>query len=248
MRLTHVVTSYKPRLLSVIVIGIVTLFICLTLLVMLTVPVLLGENPPGDMALVLWAISLRNDTLTAAVQVLTFFGSATPALVLCVLLSGYEFVHQVQLDRGEGVTHGATPSTLIRAAWPLVAFAGMMTCNIAMRIAIGRLPPQVDYLPQLLPELQADFQRYSFPSGHAGSILVAYGALTIMTWRAPVVRPVVRWLMLVCVAILVIGVGFGRVYLGVHWPSDVLAGYLLGATWLAFAQIICRAYDFNKEQ
>ena len=237
MRLTHTVTSSKPLLLRII------LFTCLTLLIALTIPIVMGVEPPGDMALVLWAISLRNDTLTIVIQILTFFGSATPALIICATLSGVELVHQMRLAHGHFTLRQINLPMLIRAAWPLVAFAGMMICNITMRVLITRLPPQVEYLPQLLPELQADFQRYSYPSGHAGSATVAYVALTIIAWRIPKVR----WITLVIAAILIIGVGFGRPYLGVHWPSDVLAGYLLGATWLAFAQIMCRVHNFSKE-
>ena len=230
-------TSYKPHLARII------LFICLTLLTALTIPIVLGVEPPGDMALVLWAISLRNDTLTFVIQILTFFGSATPALLICMLLSGVELIHEIRFARERHTPRHVDLHMLIRAAWPLVAFAGMMVCNITMRVLITRLPPQVEYLPQLLPELQADFQRYSYPSGHAGSATVAYVALTIIAWR----MPKVRWITLVMAVILIIGVGFGRPYLGVHWPSDVLAGYLLGATWLAFAQIMCRVHNFSKE-
>jgi undecaprenyl-diphosphatase len=237
MRLTHTVTSYKPHLARIV------LFICLTWLIALTIPIVMGVEPPGDMALVLWAISLRNDTLTFVIQILTFFGSATPALLICMLLSGVELIHEMRLARERHAPRQVDLPMLIRAAWPLVAFAGMMVCNITMRVLITRLPPQVAYLPQLLPELQADFQRYSYPSGHAGSATVAYVALTIIAWR----KPKIRWVTLVIAVILIIGVGFGRPYLGVHWPSDVLAGYLLGATWLAFAQIVCRVHNFSKE-
>lgn len=237
MKLTHTVTSSKPLLLRII------LFTCLALLIALTIPIVIGVEPPGDMALTLWAISLRNATLTFVIQILTFFGSATPALLICAALSGVELIRELRLARYSRPPRQVDLPMLIRAAWPLVAFAGMMICNITMRVLITRLPPQVEYLPQLLPELQADFQRYSYPSGHAGSAMVTYVALTIIAWRIPKIH----WITLIIATIVIIGVGFGRPYLGVHWPSDVLAGYLLGATWLAFAQIMCRVHNFSKE-
>jgi membrane-associated phospholipid phosphatase len=220
------------------------LLICLALLIALTILVRTGIDLPGDMALLQWAISLRNGTLTAVIQVITFFGSATPALVICTLLSGVGMFHQMRIAREYGAAHRLHLHVFLRSAWPLVAFIGMMICNICMRVLITRLPPKVDYLPQLLPELQADFQRYSYPSGHAGSVLVAYAAITIYAWGVPVARRIT----LVIAAILISGIGFGRVYLGVHWPSDVLAGYLLGAMWLALAWIMCRVPIFSKEQ
>ena len=237
MRSTHIVAPSTPLRLKII------LLVNLILLIVLTIPVIQGLELPGDMAIIQWAITLRNDTLTLIIQILTFFGSATPALILCAALSGVELVHEWRLTQAQGASRRFDLPLLIRSAWPLVAFGGMMVCNIAMRVLITRLPPKVEYLPQLLPELQANFQRYSYPSGHAGSSMVTYAALTIIAWRAPKAR----WIALGIALIVIIGVGFGRAYLGVHWPSDVLAGYLLGATWLAFAQIVCRVHIFSKE-
>jgi undecaprenyl-diphosphatase len=118
-----------------------------------------------------------------------------------------------------------------RTAWPVIAFLGALGSNIVLRIAIGRMRPDVDYIAQLLPELQADFQRYSYPSGHASTGLIAYTAFAIIAWR----KPAIRWIALISTVLIIAGTGFGRVYLGVHWPSDVLAGYLLGAAWLSLA-------------
>jgi undecaprenyl-diphosphatase len=130
---------------------------------------------------------------------------------------------------------------LLRASWPAIAYLGMLVCNIIMRTVIARLPPQVDTIPNLLPEIQTDFQRFSFPSGHAGSIVVAYLSLAIITRRVQAIR----WLTLIAAIILIFGVGFGRVYLGVHWPSDVAAGLLLGIVWLAIAYGIGHRQDQN---
>jgi undecaprenyl-diphosphatase len=60
---------------------------------------------------------------------------------------------------------------------------------------------------------------------------VAFAALAVLAW------PHARWRypVLVTTGIIIFGVGFGRPYLGVHWPSDVLGGYLLGLCWLALA-------------
>lgn len=79
---------------------------------------------------------------------------------------------------------------------------------------------------------------HSFPSGHVVSVVGLFGFLlflTILIWRA---RPALRaWLLpiqVVCVYFLAV-IGFGRVAEGAHQPSDVLAGYLLGALLLALA-------------
>jgi undecaprenyl-diphosphatase len=70
------------------------------------------------------------------------------------------------------------------------------------------------------------FATFSFPSGHAAGAAIAYGSLVYIVvslpfaiWSVPVVVALVSWIGLV---------GISRVYLGAHYPSDVIAGWLLG--------------------
>ncbi len=71
----------------------------------------------------------------------------------------------------------------------------------------------------------------SFPSGHAQAALVGYGVLLLVF--LPVLRGAWRRAALGFAVATVLAIGFSRVALGVHYVSDVLAGYLLGAAWLA---------------
>lgn len=202
------------------------------LLVALTVPVVLHIPIPGDWALVQWAVGLRNDALTRVVWLLTFITSSVPALLICTVVSAvFAAKHLTGFTRLTSATIKQNLSGVFIIAWPLIAFAGALLSNIALRIAVGRMRPSVDYIPHGLPELQADFQRYSFPSGHAGAAVVAFVALAALAW--PHKR--LRWPAFIFSALVIAGTGFGRVYLGVHWPSDVVAGYLLAGAWLALA-------------
>lgn len=71
---------------------------------------------------------------------------------------------------------------------------------------------------------------YSFPSGHAITAVVVFGTLAYLVVRLePTVRT--RRLTLVAAALVIVVIGASRVYLGVHYPSDVLAGYLAGFIW-----------------
>ncbi|MGW2586956.1 phosphatase PAP2 family protein [Streptomyces virginiae] len=80
-------------------------------------------------------------------------------------------------------------------------------------------------------------QYAAYPSGHAMTATVVCGLLLWLLprpppGRAPGVRRVAAWTVAV---VSMLGVGFTRVYLGVHWPSDVLAGWLLGVALVALA-------------
>ena len=70
-----------------------------------------------------------------------------------------------------------------------------------------------------------------FPSGHAMGSLLCYGAITVVAFRIQPWRPVRHWVAGVC-AVIILLVGFGRIYVGAHWPSDVLGGYLWGSLLL----------------
>ena len=73
---------------------------------------------------------------------------------------------------------------------------------------------------------------YSFPSGHAMGALIAYGLLAYFTWLA-LPRGRRRALVIGGAALLVVAIGFSRLYLGVHYLSDVLAGFAAGGLWLS---------------
>ncbi len=194
--------------------GLIGALACAGFLAAGTLCVAEGVPIPGDMALVRLAVQTRTSSLTLPLQVLTFISSAIPALAITLVASAVEVWRRKRLEPG--------------AAWALAAYLGFTACNIALRVAIGRQRPSVDYIPNAWPELQASFQRFSYPSGHAGAALIAYTSLLVVAWPHRAWRP----LALAGAVLVVAGVGFGRVYLGVHWPTDVAAGYLLAGLWL----------------
>lgn len=76
--------------------------------------------------------------------------------------------------------------------------------------------------PDLLPHLDM-VSSSSFPSGHSAGAMILYGALAILA------RHKAAWPM---AAALIVLTGFSRIWLGVHWPTDVLAGWCEGIGWL----------------
>ena len=83
--------------------------------------------------------------------------------------------------------------------------------------------------PDLVPH-GAFVNTASFPSGHSMMSAVVYLTLAVMLARIHDQMPV-RLFLLTLATALTLGVGVSRVYLGVHWPTDVLAGWILGASW-----------------
>ncbi|MBV1703161.1 MAG: phosphatase PAP2 family protein [Hyphomicrobiales bacterium] len=79
---------------------------------------------------------------------------------------------------------------------------------------------------------------YSFPSGHALFSACFYGAIAIVTSRAmqSTARKAVVWIVTVA---LVLMIGGARIYLGVHYPSDVMGGYLVAIAWIAMLLSAC---------
>jgi undecaprenyl-diphosphatase len=86
----------------------------------------------------------------------------------------------------------------------------------------------------------------SFPSGHAFTALVLYGLLAYLVWQITQ-HAWARALAVVFALAATIGVGLSRIYLGVHWTTDVLGGWLAGAAWLVFSVAIVRFLEARRE-
>jgi len=105
----------------------------------------------------------------------------------------------------------------------LVAMVGAGLLDAALKLAFHRTRP-TPYFGYPVPD------SYSFPSGHA------LFAFCFFTAGAALLAPrlqhrALRWLVPGVALILVLAIGFSRIYLGVHYPSDVLAGYAVGLLW-----------------
>ena len=82
---------------------------------------------------------------------------------------------------------------------------------------------------------------YSFPSGHVFSATVIYGFCIYLTFLF-INNTAVKWIVSTLLAFLILLIGFSRIYLGVHWFSDALAGYATGFAWLLFCIFIAKMF------
>jgi undecaprenyl-diphosphatase len=80
----------------------------------------------------------------------------------------------------------------------------------------------------------------SFPSGHAMSATIVYSTVAYLAARLQK-RLWTRWATMALAAVIIVMIGFSRMYLGVHYPSDVLAGAIVGLSWAAFCMATLEA-------
>jgi len=80
---------------------------------------------------------------------------------------------------------------------------------------------------------------FSFPSGHTLNGTVTYGLIALLVWRSGL-PTWLRWTVVLALAALIVLVGLSRIALGVHYPSDVLGG------WLAGLAIVCTVASFTR--
>jgi membrane protein DedA with SNARE-associated domain len=160
-------------------------------------------------------IAHRADWITPIAKMVTAVGTG-PMLYTALALSGLFFWYRTR-------------------AWRLPVLA-------VVTLAVGQLARDVINHGLAVPRPPTSLwlvrvSGYAFPSGHTTSSTIGYGLITLLLIR---VDPPRRWLYGACGGLVVIAVGLSRLYLGVHWPSDVLGGWAFGVAWLALAILIYR--------
>ncbi|MEH7018011.1 MULTISPECIES: phosphatase PAP2 family protein [Bacillus] len=139
----------------------------------------------------------------------TFIGSGLPVvfLTLAIILFLYKVLHH----RRE----------LILFVWVVI---GSALLNWILKMIFHRARPTIHRI--------VDANGFSFPSGHSMAAFSLYGIVTFLLWRH-VKSSFGRVILILISATMILAIGVSRIYLGVHYPSDVLGGYLASGTWLA---------------
>jgi undecaprenyl-diphosphatase len=189
----------------------VLLFITLWLFLLISRQVLHGHMFAGVDAYVFHTLEgLRTPWMDTAAVFITQFGSKP--LLAVVIAGGCSWLFWKRYTK---------------AAWHWLAvycIAGLLTWALKITVQVERPGGITD--------------SYAFPSAHASMSLVVYGFLALMIARElPQPR---RWLPYSLAGLAIIPIALSRLYLGVHWVSDVLAGLTLGIFWVALIGI---AYD-----
>ena len=150
-----------------------------------------------------------------------------------------EFMRDLSGLGGVGILGLITLATIVflsiqrlyqSAAFVAVSVMCGTLISTGFKMAVAR--PRPDLVPH-----GAFVNTASFPSGHSMMSAVVYLTLAVMLARTQD-RIEVRLFLLTLATGLTLGVGISRVYLGVHWPTDVLAGWVLGASWALLCALI----------
>jgi undecaprenyl-diphosphatase len=163
---------------------------------------------PGEEQLLVALNADRTPAVVVAATIATRLGDLWVAVVLVVL------VVAVAWWRASGLRFAIVAT---------VSLAGSTVAIGLLKLLTARTRPEAGLVETFSS---------SFPSGHAGRATAFYGALVWVAYRSA--RSLARRLVGVVAALVVVAaIALSRVYLGVHWPSDVLTGVLLGSLWLA---------------
>lgn len=169
------------------------------------------------------SVPIGPDWLRTAMIDLTALGGVGVLTLVAVFAIGYLVVARKTAAAGfaaASITGGAILSALIKA--------------LLMR-------PR----PQIVPHL-VDVSSSSFPSGHSMNAAIVYLTLAALLVRSEDRRAVQTYLIGTAIFLALL-VGATRVYLGVHWPSDVLAGWAIGAMWAAGCSLAAKHLQSQRK-
>jgi undecaprenyl-diphosphatase len=152
---------------------------------------------------------MESQGMTRWMELFTWIGSGIPVVIITILsmVVLYVFLRH----RRELLFLGCV-------------IAGSAILNSLLKLMFQRARPTIHRIIEV--------SGYSFPSGHSMAAFSLYGGLAFLIWKhIPTVAG--RVLMIIVSAMFILMIGMSRIYLGVHYPSDVVGGYFMSGCWLA---------------
>ena len=174
---------------------------------------ILEDETRSDERLAEWLHGRATDPFTDVFRAITWTGNFSTLLAVTLVAAGIFWWRRERTD----------------AVFVALAFLGAQVLSTGMKLGFRRDRP-------FFPDPLATESTFSFPSGHALVSLAVYGSIALVLARHMSTRAR-RAFLLGMTALLVVAIGFSRLYLGVHFLSDVLAGYAAGVAWLAILYV-----------
>lgn len=191
--------------------------LCIIIFVILLIAVLTGSAYSFDDPVREFIYGLRSDTLTGIMKIITYMGNWQTVTLLCIVLLA---IKKTRCTYGIPVAAGAIFVTIL---------------NKIIKSIVAR--PRPDVSLHLIEQ-----GGMSFPSGHAITSMFVYGMLIYLLFAGlqdmQSRQSAVHIILMILLAIPMIFVGVSRVYLGVHYPTDVLAGWCLAGVIIVGESII----------
>ncbi|QUL57471.1 phosphatase PAP2 family protein [Paenibacillus tritici] len=184
----------------------------------------LGGAGGFDRAVIRFVQSMESPPLTTLAKGLSLVGSSKLAIgisLLTMIILFFALKHRLEL------------------ALFLWVGLGSQLLNTLLKLWFHRERPSIHRLIE-----QAG---YSFPSGHSMAAFSLYGVIAYLLWRHMHSRTE-RFLLILFAVLMTGGIGWSRIYLGVHYPSDVIGGYAASGAWLMLSAAIFEAYRNYKER
>lgn len=186
----------------------------------------LAENELGefDDAVSAYVVSFRSDTLTPYFRFMTDVGDRFAYIVITIALGAYLFFRHKNWQ--------------YIAQTVLVLILSTLT-NILLKSMINRQRPAHEHLVEV--------NTLSFPSGHSMSAMAFYGFLAYLAIVSKI--PVgLKIILVVLLVTTIFSIGISRIYLGVHFPSDVAAGFIGGLIWVTFCIVVFNLFSMLRKR
>ncbi|MDF9760007.1 undecaprenyl-diphosphatase [Peribacillus simplex] len=166
---------------------------------------------------------LESPLLTSIMKFFTYIGSTSALIILSLFI--LFFLYKVLKHRLELILFSAV-------------IIGSPLLNLMVKLFFRRARPDLHRLIEI--------GGYSFPSGHAMNAFSLYSILTFLLWRH-ITAKWARVLLILFSMSMILSIGISRIYLGVHYPSDIIAGYLAGGFWIAISIWFFQRYQDRRK-
>lgn len=176
-----------------------------------------GSTQVFDEAVLGWVGKHRSPSLEPIILEITFLGTGTVTIAIVAVSAMFLWLTRHQYS----------------AALLMISAIGGVLLNNILKVGFDRPRPQVF-------EWGSHALSSSFPSGHAMSAAAVYGTIAYLVARLQK-RYIHRAVTLMAAGILILLIAGTRLYLGVHYPSDVFAGIIIGLAWAAFCMATLEA-------